>query len=403
MDWFKWAPVGRYLAWLLLSFGVLIAGVGVLGTGVALALEGRQYTDPLAQFVPSLYFFGMALGSMSGRYWLRWLGALKLFTVSAIAGSVFCLLVLLATTPVAWGILRLFQGACLAGIYISVEVVLNTATVNRLRARTVALYQVVTYAGMAVGQWMVGYLWWGEEAWFITASTLLAAGGVLAWSTIPGPPVAAVPQQVDSADSHVHLQAQSANAAKQGSLHLGLYVAGIAGVLLSSFYTVFPLVVHDFMKNLPATGNYLAVATLTALPSLLLVAQQADRHGRKRAIFLVAFAMTCTLLLLALYDSQLMLWGGGLVYSGLVFTVYGLGVSDINDRVEDDRREAAAAWLVVMFSLGGCLGPWLSRWAYSNSGASGYFVVSACAASSMLLAGLVTDMHKHKWRRRLSP
>lgn len=400
MGWFSRSPVGRDLAWLLLSFCVLIAGVGVLGTGVALALEERNYTDPLAKLIPSLYYVGMALGSLSGRYWLRWLGAVQLFALSAIVGSGLCLGVLLATTPTSWALLRLLQGACLAGIYISVEVALNTATENHKRGRAVALYQVVTYAGMASGQWLVGYLWWGEVAWFISAGMLVALGGVIAWLRVPGRPVGQPPKRVVEVEMPGPEGASTPSANHTGSIRLGLYVAGIAGILLSSFYTVFPVVVHELLKSLPETGNYLAMAMLAALPSLLLVARQADRHGRKPAILQVALTMTGALALLALIDARWMLWVAGLLYSGMVFTVYGLGISDVNDRVKEGAREAAGAWVMLVFSLGGCLGPWLSGWAYAQMGPRGYFAVSAAAIASVLWVALAPSVLMRQRRRQ---
>lgn len=398
MNWFKRVSIGRDLGWMFLSFGVLIAGIGVLSTGVALALDEREYTDALTQFVPSLYYVGMALGSMTGRHWLRWLGPVRLFVVCSAAGSVFCLLVLKASTVFDWAVLRLLQGASLAGVYISVEVVLNTTTENHMRGRTIALYQVVTYSFMAIGQWIVGYLWWGEVSWFLAASTLVAVGGGMAWCSLSSSPGAAPPQRVRPEALVQGVEPVRSVPANRGSIRLGLYVAAVAGVLLSSFYTVFPVVAHDLLGDLPSTGSYLAMGTLAALPSLFLIAHQADRHGRKPAIYTVATLMTLALLLLAWSDARWIFWVGGLSYAGLVFTVYGLGISDVNDRVGDGRRDVAAAWTVLMFSLGGCLGPWLSGWAYAKGGASGYFLVSASAAFSMLLFGSLTSHREQKFR-----
>ncbi len=398
MNWFQRLQVGRDLVWLLVSFGVLIAGVGVLSTGVALALDKRNFTDPLAQFVPSLYYVGMALGSAAGRYWLRWLGPVRLFIGCAAVGALTCLLALLATSPGAWAALRLLQGGCLAGIYISVEVVLNMATPNRQRGRTIAGYQVVTYIGMAMGQWMVGYLWWGEVSWFPVAAVLLALGGALAWRKVRVRQCGADPQRVATTE----VIEGPASGLTGGSIRFGLYVAGIAGVLLSSFYTVFPVVVHGLLNDLPTTGNYLGLATLAALPALFLVAHHADRLGRKQVIYAVSVVMTLALLLLTFLSDRWLLWVGGMVYAGLVFTVYGLGIGDVNDRVEAKRREAAASSVMLMFSLGGCLGPWLSGLAYAEGGAPWYFMVSAAAALSMFLVGAGAVIRLPKFRLRRS-
>lgn len=392
MNMLKQLKVGRRLGWLLLSFGILISGVGVLGTGFALALTSRDFSDSISQFVPSLYYVGMTVGSLSGRYWLRWCGAVNLFVLSAIAASLFCVLVLFADTPFAWGALRALQGFCMAGIYIGVEVVLNTDAVNRFRGRTVAFYQVVTYTGMAVGQWVVGRLGESEVAWFTTASALFVVGAVIAGKQAQSKSNEYFPESVDQGNSINSVECASEAINSPKSIRLGLYVAGVAGVLLGSFYTVFPVVMYDLMGDISDTGNYLAATMLAALPSLLVVARYADHHGRKKAMIWVSLVMTVALLLLMLSHTRWMLWSAGLVYSGLVFCVYGLGVSDVNDRVDRNRRESAAVSLMVMFSIGGCMGPWVSGWAYAAGGALGYFVVSATAIGSMLAVCLISQL-----------
>jgi MFS family permease len=187
-----------------------------------------------------------------------------------------------------------------------------------------------------------------------------------------------------------------------GSVHLGLCVVAVSGVLLSSFYTVFPLVVRDYMVEMSDTGNYLALMVLSALLPLLVVGHIADRYGRANTVVGVAVVMLLSLSILALKGSTQTLWGVGWIYSGLIFCVYGLAASDVNDHVSDQHRERAAAAVMLLFSLGGCAGPWLSGWAYSALGATGYFVVSASAAAMMWVAGIVEAIRRcriHRLRR----
>ena len=381
---------------LLLSFGVLITGVGVLGTAIALVLVEKPFPSRASDLIQSLYYVGLTLGSLAGRHWLGRCGVVAMFGMSAAVGCVFTVCLLVADGTLSWGAIRVVQGICLAGIYISVEMAVHMSAANEMRGRLFALYQIITYLGVSAGQWLIGYLEPGNGVWFVAAALLFAGGGSLSWWHFSGRatrPFSSKPKRFERG-LPTSKQVEQAEVRQVGSVYLGLCVVAVSGVLLSSFFTVFPLVVRHYMVELSDTGNYLAIAVLAALPPILVVGHIADRYGRANTMVLVALVMLLSLSPLALQGSTQMLWSAGWVYSGLVFCVYGLGASDVNDHVGDQHRERAAAAVMLLFSLGGCAGPWLSGWAYDSFGAAGYFVVSGGAVVAMLVVGVVET-----WRR----
>lgn len=160
-------------------------------------------------------------------------------------------------------------------------------------------------------------------------------------------------------------------------------------MLLSAFYTVFPLVVSSLTGDLSATTSYLTVAFLAVIPPQLLVSYYADLYGRLQALVGISCAIGVALLILTFNSAAPVLWTAGLVYAGLIFCVYGLGVGDVNDRVRSELRGAAATALLAAYALGGIVGPLVTGWIYSELGSTGYFISAACVVASLVVAGLI--------------
>lgn len=372
---------------LLLAFGVLIAGVGMQGTGVALVLEGQGHASAVAGLIQSTYYVGVASGALVATRWLSPATAPRVLAASSLGGSVFSLLLLLEPGAAGWALLRFLQGMGIAGVYVSVEVTLNHGASNQSRGLVFSIYQVVSYAGMAAGQWAVGLLDAAPRASFTSVGGLFALAAVVAIAWVRPPaehpaPVAAHPHR-HPRDGTAPLSALSTLSALLACSPFGFYVAGVSGLLLSAFYTVLPLVVQDLSANIAATGRYLAVSMLAALGPLLFMARHADRQGRPPVVLWISALMLAGLLALAVEPSARMLWQAGFLYSALVFGLYGQGVSDVNDRISSGQRSLAATTLLLVFALGGCLGPLLLGEAYRRGGVRGYFLVSALVVASV--------------------
>lgn len=174
----------------------------------------------------------------------------------------------------------------------------------------------------------------------------------------------------------------------------GLLVAGCSGILLSSFYSVYPLVVQDIFGDLETTGRYLAISMLLAILPLTVLARHADIRGRPSAALWTAAPMLLGVLVLTLRAVPVLMWTAGFLYSSLVFCIYGLGASDTNDRVGSAARGAAASALMLVFSLGGCIGPILLGAALWRWGRAGYFTACAAVLTVVLMAAAWTRLQR---------
>lgn len=73
------------------------------------------------------------------------------------------------------------------------------------------------------------------------------------------------------------------------------------------------------------------------------------------------------------FDFRIVTWCGMLAYVAVMFTQYGLIVSHVYDRTEAHLRVAISAVLLMLFLLGGMIGPALASALMNSSARTGYF------------------------------
>lgn len=377
---------------LLLALSVLITGVGTLGTHLTLVLGRSGFPAAEIGGVQALYYVGMALGGLLVASGFAPVRARTAFGGCALASSVLALLHLLPHAPFGWGLLRLLTGLCFAGVFVSLESALHAAVANPARGRAFSVYQVVTYSGLALGQWVVGFSDRAGVDPFLSVALLLAVSAGVALSPMPWSmaPTRAVQRASPSA------VALLAGAWRVGAVAapLGLYAAVTAGVLLSAFYTVYPVVVNQLTDDVVATGDHLSLALLGAMLVQWPIAFCSDRFGRPQTLACVAALMLAALAVLVGSPTLAVLRSAGLLFVALIFVVYTLGAADVNDRIDEADRVLAGAALFVSFALGGTLGSVLANWAFELRGARSFFGAVAAVATALALAAALAVVRR---------
>ncbi|WP_346275146.1 MFS transporter [Burkholderia ambifaria] len=109
-----------------------------------------------------------------------------------------------------------------------------------------------------------------------------------------------------------------------------------------------------------------------------LFSRSADTHDRRRVILYAALTSGTLSTLLALFSHVHAFVGVVLLaYVAVTFTQYSLIVSHVNDHIEPARHVAASAMLLLMFSLGGMIGPVATSLFMTVAGPKGLFLFNA--------------------------
>lgn len=275
------------------------------------------------------------------------LGRTPLIHVSLTASSVIGLACALAPHWDALLVLRLLQGAALAGLPAVATVYLREELHRSVQARAAGLYIGGTALGGMTGRVLSGFV--GEHAgwrWSLAAVALLGLACALAVRLLLPPSRAFTPAPAQIG----HLVGLMRSALTDRAL-LGLYaVAACAmGVAVAIFNTVgFRLSAAPFHLGLGAVSLVFLVYPVGAVSSTV-AGHFADRHPR-RSVLAVASVVFAAGLLLTIPDNLAVIIAGLAVMTGGFFAVHGIASGWVPVRAHAAGLAPGAAASLYLFA-----------------------------------------------------
>jgi MFS family permease len=369
----------RALIGLLGGYTILVCGNSLLTTLISLRMLHAERTALDVGLVQSCYYVGFIVGALGIGAVVGRIGPQRAFIGFGALAALAALGYLSFDSPGIWAVLRLVTGFSMVGVFTSIESGVNGAVQNERRGRAFALYLVLTYLGVSAGQFLLG---------------LGAPGGIFEHALVNGLfvlaliPVALVGEwQSGNASPIAATAAPSALATpKRPTLLLdGLrelhrvaprsVPACIgAGLLSSAFYGLTPVYLARIGFPAGDISRAMGVVLIGALLSQWPVGRLSDRLGRRATMGAVSVVSACAAAALVVVRVPLLVDALLFLYVALTFTLYGVIVSDVNDRVDQARRVQTSATLLLVFSLGGAAGPTLASLFMRLLGAGGLYV-----------------------------
>jgi MFS family permease len=254
----------------------------------------------------------------------------------------------LAFAAVAWLLLRLVNGFCIAGLTATIESWLNERSSNGTRGRVLGLYMVTHYLAVASGQLLVNL---GD----ITRPDLfMLAAGLIGLSLVP---VALTRLGAPALDGHRSLSIRELYAASPA----GVVGAGVAGLLVGSFYALGVVFARKIGLSVSEASLFMSMVVLGGFSFQWPIGMLADRHDRRLVLSGVLVAAGVSWPLLAsLTASGLPLLGLlvlALLFGGAISSVYPICVAQTFDRLERKHYVAAAGRLLLFYAVGATAGP----------------------------------------------
>jgi MFS family permease len=304
------------------------------------------------------------------------IGHHRTFIALAALATLASLGYLLFDQPLVWALLRALFGYCLVGIYTALESGMHASATNAQRGRVFASYLAITYLGISVGQFLLRV---GGPSGNLQ-SVLVAA--LIVSSLVPVTLMDGWPERRAAALMPI-LAGDRWDGLREllRSAPLGVPVCIGAGLLSSAFYTMMPVYLVQLGYDVPGVARFMGIALLCALAAQWPAGRLSDRVERRTVIFCVTLAAGGTSALLALLPWPWAIDAVGFVYVSLTFTLYGLIVSHVNDLVDRRRRVAVSAALLLLFAIGGLLGPTIASLCIARFGPAGLFIftLTICA------------------------
>jgi MFS family permease len=176
------------VATLLLSVSLLLTGQGLMGTFLPVRASLEDFSTIAIATFGATYFLGFTIGCLRGGELVQRVGHVRVFLAMTALASASPLLHALALNPIAWSLLRLLTGFCLAVLYVVIESWLNESSTNENRGAIFATYAMITLSVLAAGQMMTLLYDPGGMQLFAIASVLVSVAAIpIALSTSPSP------------------------------------------------------------------------------------------------------------------------------------------------------------------------------------------------------------------------
>ena len=140
---------------LLLSFGMLLLGNGMIGTLLGIRSRLEDFSVEVTGVIMAGFSVGLLIGALYAIRVVAAVGHIRAFAAFASIMSVAVLAHVLFIDPVTWFVLRVVAGFCMAGMVMVVESWVNARATNKTRGQILSLYMITNYLGAGLGQFML--------------------------------------------------------------------------------------------------------------------------------------------------------------------------------------------------------------------------------------------------------
>ena len=365
---------------LLLGMGVLMLGAGLQSTLLGIRATLEDFPTTVTGVVMACYYVGYLMGTIAAPRLIRNVGHVRVFAALAAISSAATLVQAAFVRPVAWAAMRLVTGLCFAGIYVVAESWLNGFATRTNRSRLFALYMVVLYVGLGSAQFLLILTGPESSLPFMLVSGLICLAMVPTLLASQLTPATIVPRAVAFRELY-------------RISPLGVAAVTAAGVISSITFSIGP--VYARLKGLDTTdiATFMAVNIFAGVSTQYPIGALADRWDRRTVMAgvgtLASLAAAGIVVFPKIPHALFLVLSA--VFTGLALTIYSLGISHVNDRLEPAQMVAASSALLLLNGAGAIFGPVLVTGLMQVGGPSAYFATLATLSGMLTLESV--------WRR----
>jgi len=143
-------------SWALFTgFGIIVISHGFQGNLLGIRSVIENFNFIATGTMMSGYFVGFFIGATMVPKLVTKVGHIRVFAAFASMASLSSLIHIVFVDPYVWILARFLTGFSMIGIFIIVESWLNDRANNKTRGKVLSLYMLITYVGMALGNFLL--------------------------------------------------------------------------------------------------------------------------------------------------------------------------------------------------------------------------------------------------------
>ena len=327
---------------------VIFLSHGLINILLPLRLSVENASAGSIGMIMSMFSVGLLLGGIYTRRLIIRVGHIRVYSACAALAAISILICYLWLNEWVWAVMRILMGFCIAATNIVSDGWLSERATSETRARILATNQIVVLLAMFLGSFMINLADISDATLYIVAGLLLCGGVV---------PIAmgkaTAPEVEDTAPMPI-LKLISTSP-------VGVTAVLVCGFVLGSLLSMLP--VYAESKGIAGFNLSLLVgaAIIGGVVLQLPIGYLADRFERRKVMLnIVLFSMVCTLITPYVLDFDLFIVSLVLISlsSGIVSSLYPLGISETFDRLQQNEMGSAIGAMIIIYASGGIIGPY---------------------------------------------
>jgi len=371
----------RPLLGMLCGASLLLAGNGLFQTLIPLHLLESGGSTLVVGLIQSLYSCGYLLGAVLNRRLIDRIGQHRTFVAHCASVAILAVAFGALKSPWQLAIIRLVTGIVFIGLTSAIESWLNSSVRNDARGRVYGLYMTINFLSMATGQLLLNVSVDDGTQRFALVSVLFAAA-IIPVSVLDGWPVQGAVAPLGKVPATPWLDGiRTMTSVAPIAVPAGVVV----GAVYSTFYSMMPVFLKKSGFEPAELAAFMSVALVFALLPQWPMGRISDRLDKPRLIYRTTLVVLCLNLLLIGVRDRMFIWAGMLSFVAVAFTQYSLIASHLNDKVEPHQRVTISLTFLVLYSIGGILGPVIASFLMTLIGPSGLFIFNSIAFSLLAL------------------
>lgn len=370
---------------LLISFAALFLSVVLLqlGTGGVAPLDAisgvaLDFTTAEIGILGSAHFFGFFIGCWWAPRLMGAVGHSRAFAAFTAAGTIGIIAHMMIVNPVAWAVLRMLSGLCVAGCYTIIEAWLQAKATNAVRGRVMGTYRIVDTTGSLLAQLVIGVL--SPAAYFSYNLLAILCCAALLPVTI---------SRAEQPDMPPAPRLRPGLAWARSPLGaVGVVVSGITG---AAFRMVGPVYGIEVGLSADRIALFLAAYVLGGAFAQFPVGWLADRFDRRHVLLGISLAAiaSCGLTIAASGLGIVAIFAAAALFGAVTMPIYSISTAHAHDFANATERVELSAALMFLYAVGAIASPYITSTLIEAYGPSAMFLMISAAHVLLIGFGLV--------------
>lgn len=352
----------------LLSLFIFILGMGFFSTLLALKMTLNHASPFIIGAMTGVFYAGLVLGSFRAERFISRVGHIRAYSAFSSVLAVICLLHGLFYNLPLWLLLRFIAGLASAGLFIVIESWLLCKSTEVNRGQILSLYMITFYAAQSFGQFFLNLGDPQTMLLFAIASMMCSLSIIpLSMSHVRSP-------QYDEPSTLGFRKLLKISAS-------GLLGSMSSGLIMGGIYALLPTFLSDLFHEKSQVANYMFALIFGGMLLQYPVGKLSDIFERRLVLIVLSVAIIIiSFALIWEYQSPIFFFILMMIFGGLTFTLYPISVSHACDSLEPRDIVAGTQGLLLAYSLGAMVGPFIAPLFMHAWGSQGLFIyfISVC-------------------------